>query len=236
VTQPTQQPQPTAPAPTAPPAPPPAFKPVTASGLTLTGADAANYSLTDASTPTVNIATLALAATGITAANKVVDGTTVVNLDTSGAGVAGVLAGDTVTLDASGAVGSVATPDPGAGKPVTVTGLVLGGTDAVNYSILATPVRADGSPLTVRILTVAQQAFEDVRYKDYLQGVSDAQEPFRRAMAEALAAGFGKENIRKQLSRGLVFETGLAAPAVDNIQPATPPASCTAGGTLGCGR
>ena len=51
----------------------------------------------------------------------------------------------------------------------------------------------------------------------------------RAAMAEALAAGFGKENIRKQLQRGLVFETGFAPPAIDIIEPATRPASCTAG-------
>ena len=93
-----------------------------------------------------------------------------------------------------------------------------------------------GAGLTVRILTVPQGEFEAVRFKEYLQGVSDAQEPFRRAMAEALAAGFGKENIRKQLSRGLVFETGLAAPAVDNIDSAARPVGCTSGSaaTLSC--
>ena len=45
-------------------------------------------------------------------------------------------------------------------------------------------------------------------------------------MIEALLSGFGKENIRKQLQRGLVFETGLAPPAVDIIEPAKP-AVCT---------
>ena len=85
-------------------------------------------------------------------------------------------------------------------------------------------------------LSVDQGDFEDVRFTKYLQAVSDAQEPFRRAMAEALASGFGKENIRKQLQRGLVFETGLAPPAVDIIEPAAKPESCTPpGGTdLNC--
>ena len=60
-------------------------------------------------------------------------------------------------------------------------------------------------------------------------------------MAEALAAGFGKENIRKQLTRGLVFETGLASPAVDDIDSAARPEPCPAGtgadGTaLACGQ
>jgi hypothetical protein len=213
-------------------------KPVTLAGVTLSGADAANYSLTEASTATVNISALSLQPAGIRAVNRIVDGTTVVALDTRGAKVNGVLPGDVVLLDASGAVGSVATPDPAVAKPVTVSGLLLTGADAGNYALLATPIGSNGGGLTVRILTVPQQAFEDVRFKQYLQGVSDAQEPFRRAMAEALAAGFGKENIRKQLSRGLVFETGLAAPAVDNIDTAARPAGCTAAGgtSLGCGR
>jgi hypothetical protein len=55
-------------------------------------------------------------------------------------------------------------------------------------------------------------------------------------MAEALASGFGKENIRKQLTRGLVFEAGLAPPAVDRIEPARRPADCTAGAALACVR
>jgi filamentous hemagglutinin family protein len=213
-----------------------AGKPVSVTGLTLSGADAVNYSLTDASNPTVTISPRALTPTGISATNRIEDGTTTVTIDASGATVIGVVSGDVVTLDASGATGSVADPAPGVAKPVTVSGLVLGGADAINYSILGTPVTSSGEGLTVRILTVGQAAFEDIRYKEYLQGVSDAQEPFRRAMAEALAAGFGKENIRKQLTRGLVFETGLAAPAVDRIEPARRPADCTAGAALACVR
>ncbi len=211
-------------------------KPVAVAGLALAGADAANYSLSDASAATVTISPRALTPTGITASNRVEDGTTTVTIDASAAAVNGVLSGDVVTLDASAAAGSVDTPAPGAAKPVTVTGLVLGGADAINYSILTTPVTSSGQGLTVRILSVDQAAFEDIRYKEYLQGVSDAQEPFRRAMAEALAAGFGKENIRKQLTRGLVFETGLAPPAVDRIEPARRPADCTAGSALACVR
>lgn len=210
-------------------------KPVTLAGLSLGGADAANYALVDASNATVTITPRSLTPTGITATNRVVDGTTSVQVDASNAAVLGVLPGDVVVLDGSGATGAVSTPDPGI-KPVFVSGLALGGADAPNYSILATPVTPGGSGLTVRILSIEAGEFEAARYKQYLEGVSDAQEPFRRAMAEALAAGFGKENIRKQLTRGLVFETGLAAPAVDTIEPAKRPDSCTAGAGLACGR
>ena len=213
-------------------------KPVTVAGLALGGSDATNYTLTDASNATATITALALQATGITAVNRADNGSTVVGLNTTGAGVTGVLPGDTVGVDASGAVGAVVTSGPGDAKPVTVTGILLTGPDAIDYSVSPTPIGPFGGPLTVRILSVAQSRFDDIRFKEYLQAVSDAQEPFRRAMLEALLSGFGKENIRKQLQRGLVFETGLAPPAVDIIESAKPPESCTppSGADLSCGR
>src|SRR6185437_12067502 len=90
-----------------------AAKPVTITGVALDGADAGNYTVTDASNATVNITPLAVQATGITAVNRADNGSTAVGLNTAGAGVSGVLPGDTVGVDASGAVGSVATPAPG---------------------------------------------------------------------------------------------------------------------------
>ena len=51
------------------------------------------------------------------------DGTTTATLDTSGAALAGVVAGDDVTLDTSGAVGTFDDKNVGTGKTVTVTGL-----------------------------------------------------------------------------------------------------------------
>ncbi len=213
-----------------------AGKPVTIAGVTLTGTDAANYSHADASDATVTISPRTLTATGIGAANRVVDGSTAVTLATGGVSLLGLLPGDVVGVDASGAVGLV--PSPAAGvQPVSISGLLLTGPDAANYSLASAALGPRGEPLQVRLMTPAQAAFEEVRYRQYLQGVSDAQEPFRRAMAEALAAGFGKENIRRQLSRGLVFETGLAAPAVDEIDSAARPDACDGADTgLACGR
>jgi hypothetical protein len=213
-------------------------KPVTVGGLALAGADAGNYTLVDASNATVDIAALVLTASGIIATDRVVDGTTTVQIDASGATVSGVLPGDTIAIDPTAATGSVANPDPGANKTVTVAGIVLTGPDAGNYAIGPVPVTPSGGPLAVTFLSVDQGNFEDIRFTKYLQAVSDAQDPFRRAMAEALASGFGKENIRKQLQRGLVFETGLAPPAVDIIEPAARPQSCTppGGADLHCGK
>ncbi|MDB5816435.1 MAG: filamentous hemagglutinin [Rhizobacter sp.] len=229
-------------------------KPVTLTGATLAGADAGNYVLrTQPSTAvTVDITPKSVVPVGVTPVSRAPDGTTVVALDTSAAALSGVLTGDNVAIVTSAAVGSIPSTS-GTNLPVTFTGLGLTGTDALNYTlafgggtagsgsstVTPTGVTVTILPSATPELTPAEQLFNEVRFKDYLQAVSDAQEPFRRALAEALAAGFGKENIRKQLSQGLVFETGLAPPAVDDIQPATPPATCSVsrgpnGASLSC--
>lgn len=202
-------------------------KPVVADGLSLTGADAGNYTLVSPSGLSASIAAREIAPSGIRAIDRVADGQTRVELDTHLATLIGLLPGDLVTLDAASAFGQIESPEPGAGKPVTLVGLAITGTDAVNYRLDLTPA---GPPVTVTVVPALRAVFEELRFKEYLQGVSDAQEPFRRAMAEALAAGFGKENIRKRLTVGLVFETGLAVPAIDDIQPAKGPGRCTLGG------
>ncbi len=209
-------------------------KPVTITAAALTGPDAGNYRLVAPSgSLTADITARLLTPTGITAVPRGASSSTDVALDTAAASLAGVLPGDTVALVTSGATGSVNSPEAGINKTVAVTGLDLTGPDARNYALA---VGANGLPnnslplligVTVTLFSPLRQVFEDLRDKEYLQGVSDAQEPFRRAMAEALAAGFGKENIRKQLQRGLVFETGPAAPAVDTMAPARKPASCS---------
>ena len=73
-------------------------KTVTIAGLTLSGADAGNYSLAQTTT-TADITLGTLTVTGITAANKVYDGTTDVTLGTSGIALSGVVSGDDVSLD-----------------------------------------------------------------------------------------------------------------------------------------
>ena len=213
-------------------------RPAVISGFTLTGVDAPNYSLRLPTTLSASTTPRPIAPTGIRAINRVADNSNTVQLNTAQASLPGVLPGDTVSLVLNTPFGLVDSPTPGVAKPVTLVGFSLSGLDAPNYSLNLRPVAGGagvvaGSEVSVTLATNLQQRFEELRFNEYLQAVSDAQEPFRRAMAEALAAGFGKENIRKRLSLGLIFETGLAAPAIESIQPARPPASCTvaAGGT-----
>src|SRR5204863_431034 len=65
-------------------------KTVTVSGLSISGADASNYSLTQPST-TANITPKALTVTGITASNKVYDGNTTATLNVASAALVGVV-------------------------------------------------------------------------------------------------------------------------------------------------
>ena len=138
-----------------------AGKTVSVSGLTLTGADGANYVVTQ-STATANITAATLEVTGITAANKGYDGTTNATLDTSSATLVGVVNGDAVTLDTSGAIGTFDSPDIGTGKTVTIAGLVLSGADAPNYVLTQPTATADITlgTLTVSGITAASKVYD----------------------------------------------------------------------------
>ncbi len=75
--------------------------------------------------------------TGITANTRVYDGTTVATLNTGGAALVGVAAGDVgnVTLVTNGASAAFADANAGSGKTVTVSGLTLGGSAGSKYSL-----------------------------------------------------------------------------------------------------
>lgn len=108
-----------------------------------------NYSGNASSTLIISPATLSVS--GITASDKVYDGTTAATISTTSASLIGLTATDTpsVTLDLSGAVGNFNNADVGSGKMVTITGAILSGARAFNYildsitttaSITAVPV------------------------------------------------------------------------------------------------
>ena len=91
-------------------------KEVTVGGITISGPDAGNYILScDSATATAGILPAILIVTGITAADKVYDGTTAATLDVTGAELAGAVPGDDVTLATSDAVGVFADKNVGMG-------------------------------------------------------------------------------------------------------------------------
>jgi len=113
-------------------------KTVTAAGVALTGADAANYDLASVSTAIADILRKALTGT-VTAQNKTYDGTTTASGSIT---LAGVIAGDSVGTTA-GAY-AFADANAGSGQTVTVSGVSLNGADAGNYVLGAlTPGLAD---------------------------------------------------------------------------------------------
>jgi hypothetical protein len=136
-------------------------KPVTITGLALTGADAGNYVFTPPTT-TAEITAATLTIAGITASNKVYDGTTGATLDTAGAMLVGKVGGDDVTLDDGAATGTFATKDVGAGQLLTLAGLSLSGADAGNYTLTLPATTADITPavLTVTGITAGNKVYD----------------------------------------------------------------------------
>ena len=141
-------------------------KPVAITSLTLDGADAGNYTVTNTSAPTADITPRALTAGGISAASKVYDGTTAATLDTSaGRLTSGVQGADDVSLVASAASGSFASKNVGVAKAVTVSGLALGGADAGNYTIGDAAAFADitAKALTASGIVAANKVYDGTR-------------------------------------------------------------------------
>ena len=108
---------------------------VQVSGLTISGAQAGNYTLTQPTT-TASITAKALTVTGITANDKVYDGNDIATLNTTSALLVGVIGSDSVTLDTTGAVGTFATSSVGTNILVTVSGLTISGSSSGNYSLI----------------------------------------------------------------------------------------------------
>ena len=126
-------------------------KPVTVTGLALSGTDAGNYTLSDTSASTsADITPASLTLSGLTARNKVYDATTVATI-TGTAVFSGVLGTDEVTLGGD-ASARFADKNVGTAKPVSVTGLTLAGADAGNYT-LSDNAAATTADITVRPLS-----------------------------------------------------------------------------------
>jgi transcriptional regulator with XRE-family HTH domain len=139
-----------------------AGKTVQIAGLTISGTDAANYSLTQPTT-TANITAKALTITGLTASAKVYDGTTAEPLGGTAALLAAEASGAGTTSDgkpysvdsvsAGGtATGTFANKNVGTSLAVTVTGVTITGTGSGNYT--ATQQTGLTANITTRAITV----------------------------------------------------------------------------------
>ena len=128
-------------------------KPVGLGTLTLSDGSglAANYTLAGGTHVATSTPAPITGVTGMTANNKVYDGTTAATLVTTGAVLTGLVPGDKVSV--SGATGAFENRHVGTAKPVSVTGLSLTGDDAANYKLGTTTASAGKSDVTVRPLS-----------------------------------------------------------------------------------
>ncbi|TMD55801.1 MAG: hypothetical protein E6I83_03560 [Chloroflexi bacterium] len=126
-------------------------KAVSVSGTSIAGTDAANYSLANTSAATTANITrrdLTVTATGM---NKVYDGATVVTVTLTDNRVAGDVFTDSYTA------ASFADKNVGTGKAVSVSGILIAGTDAANYNLTNTTA-ATTANVTRRPITVTADA------------------------------------------------------------------------------
>jgi hypothetical protein len=110
-------------------------KALSVSGIVASGTDVSNYTYNTTINTIGDITPAGLTIAGVTAQDKVYDGTTTATPNTSSAALVGVVSGDAVTLNAAAAVGTFDTKSVGTSKTVRVTGLTLGGADATNYTL-----------------------------------------------------------------------------------------------------
>ncbi|WP_411879805.1 YDG domain-containing protein [Polaromonas sp. YR568] len=116
------------------------------------GADLGNYSITGQATTTASITPKGLTVSGVTAGNKVYDGSTAATVNTAGATYSGLIGGDDLTLTVTG---TFADKHAATGKTVTLAGN-YSGADAGNYAI--TGQTATTADITPAALTVTAQA------------------------------------------------------------------------------
>jgi gliding motility-associated-like protein len=122
-------------------------KTVTVSGISITGTDAGNYTLTSATatgTASITVKSLTISAT---ASDKVYDANKTANVNLS----SNKLGSDVVTITKT--LAEFDTKDVGTGKTVNVTGITISGTDAGSYTLTSATATGTAS-ITAKILTI----------------------------------------------------------------------------------
>ncbi len=153
-------------------------KPVTISGLSISGADTANYTLTPPTT-SANITAKELTP-AVTVANKVYDGTTAATI--LNRTLTGIIVSDIVILTGGTATFDNATA--GDNKTVTVTDLSLTGADAGNYALSST------TATTTANITAQQTGGGGGGFGSQLVGIGlSGTSPFMDGNGRALTAG-----------------------------------------------
>lgn len=118
-----------------------------------------NYSLPVAASGTGLINQAMQAITGVSAENKIFDGSRTDKLNTSNATLHGVVSGTNVMLSTAGAAGRFASSGVGNHVPVTASGFTISGPDAANYTLLQpSGLTADIAPSTLTAAIIGNLA------------------------------------------------------------------------------
>jgi trimeric autotransporter adhesin len=132
-------------------------KQINVSGLSIVGTGASNYTLTaTTATTTADINKKTLTVTGVTAADKVYDGTKAAALNTAAVTYGGLVSGDAVVLNA---VGTFADKNVGIGKTVNIASTYTG-EDVGNYTFVNQASTTAG--ISVRSLAVTAMGVDKV--------------------------------------------------------------------------
>ena len=146
-------------------------KAVTLAGFALTGTDSSNYRIRQPSA-NASITARALTVSGITASDKIFDGTTGATISVASAGISGVLNNDVVVIDTTNAVGNFVDAQVGSNKMVRISGVAVTGVDGPNYVVT--------QPTTTATIITAVTVWMDYRAE---VPVSSAEQPVLRLAA-----------------------------------------------------
>ena len=212
---------------------------VSISGLTLSGADAGKYNLIQPIS-TASITSAGLTVSGLTANNKVYDGTASATLNTGSAVPNGVFAGDVVTINSSGATGTFGDNNVGTGKPVTTSGFTLGGTDAANYTLTQPVIAANitAAPLTVSGITANDKVYNGTVTAALNYGSATLVGIIGTDVVNLISTGITGAFVNKNIGTGKIVNiTGLTLSGTDAgkyslVQPATTASITSSGLTI----
>ena len=140
-------------------------KPVSVSGYTLTGVDAANYTVVQPTGLTADITPRALTLTGLVPDDKTYDATRAATA-TGTPVFGGIFPVDDATLDATAFTYAFADKHVGQDKPLVLSGLALTGAHAANYDITAATgftASITPAPLTVTGVTALDRTYDATR-------------------------------------------------------------------------
>ncbi len=137
-------------------------KAITVTGVTVTGTDSDNYTVTQPTGLTASVTAAGLTVSGVTANNKIYDGNATAALNLGTAALVGVLGGDVVTIGTGSAAGVFNNKVVANGKTVTISGISISGTDSGNYTLTQPAATANVTAKTITVggLTVSSKIYD----------------------------------------------------------------------------